>query len=202
MKRSLVFSVLFVFATIISAEDLTDIVLSLNSRTTSFAGSFEEVKAMPKLKKEIHKSGRIYFISANDLLMDYTDPETDWSLLGENLFNVQRGQQVQKFNLKKDDDKMSVFHKTLIYSMRGDVKSVAQVNDAAIHAEDMGNEISFRLKKTTPQKIGVTEMLLVYDAETGLIKTLKLIEASGVSTTYTTQDMQKNAVIDKSVFRK
>jgi len=196
-----IFAILLLTAGV-NAEELSDKVLALNSKIQNFTGTFSETKSMPKLKKETHKSGNIYFLSPNDLLMDYTDPKTDWSLLGENLFKVQRGSHVQKFNLKKEDDRMSVFHKTLIYSMRGDVESVAKVNDATIKAENTGVEICFHLKKNKPQKIGVTEMLLVYDAPTGLIKTLKLIEANGISTTYTTQNMQSNTTIDKAVFSK
>ena len=163
---------------------------------------FTEVKSMPKLKKEIKKSGVLYFQSPDRLAMRYSDPEGDYSIIRDGLFLIKRGQgHTQKLKMDGKRTQFQILRNTLLLSMVGDIDGVAKENEASVSIEEKAGKKLVTLLKDKEVKVGVNRLELEYDLTTGALLVLKLIEVNGNSTTYSTPSPNIGASIDEEVWK-
>lgn len=184
----------------VQADKIGEQLLNLNKSNTTVMSDFEEVKQMPKLKKTIIKHGKLYFAATDRLAMRYTDPDGDYSIIRDGLFLIKRGGHTQRLKMDGRKTQFQILRNTLLYSMQGQVQEVANENDADIEYTQADGKYICHLTKRGNQRIGVTQLELQYDKQTGALLVLKLIEGNGISTTYSTPKPQLGVKIDDSVW--
>ena len=202
MKRNGLLFLLCVFAVSCFATDsLIEKVAALNKGNNYISSAFTETKVMPRIKKETKKYGNLYFVRESEkLMMRYTDPEGDYSLIENGTMYVRRGDKTLKFGNTQKDGKMSVFKSSLIYAMKGEVASVAAENEAEITSEQSDTQYIFTLKRQNNHKVGVKQITLIYDKSTGALVVLKIEESNGNYTSYETPKPDTKTKLEDKVF--
>lgn len=185
MKRTFLFAILIALGCSVWAVSAQDI-LALHHAGETLKCDFTEVKTMPRAKKEISKTGRLTYTNPHDLRLDYTDPAGDYTLIGKDLFEVQRNGKVQRFNINNPDQRMSVFRQSLLYAFAGDIEALATLNNATAEYKEQGNTYVCTLTgdKTNGAR-GIAQLQLTYHKKTGALQSLIITENNGNYTTYT-----------------
>ncbi|MCM1035465.1 MAG: outer membrane lipoprotein carrier protein LolA [Paludibacter sp.] len=182
------------------AQNVEGRLLTLNSKHATFVAPFTETKVMPRLKKETHKEGTLYFASPDALSMRYSNPEGDITLIKDGKFMVRRSGKVQKFALKTDNSPMLLLRNTLLYSFQGDIKRVAEENKANLVCKESATRFVINIERKNSQKVGVNSLQLIYDKITGALLSLRLEEANGNYTLYETPGGVQGQIIPDNVW--
>lgn len=163
------------------AQDIDQKILKLQKAT--YTSPFTEVKVMPKLKKETSKAGTLEWKAPDNLRMDYSDPEGDYTLIeGENFTVVTKGA-TQKFPAKDANSKTGVLRLTLLYAFQGNVAAIAELNKAEATYSDKNGRYVCELEAAQP-KHGVKALTLEYDKKNGHLLLLTITEQNGNYTTW------------------
>lgn len=201
MKRlTIALCSLLALAGLVQAQNVEGRLLTLNGKHATLVASFTETEVMPRLKKEHVKQGMLYFESPESLSMRYTDPEGDITLIKDGKFIVRRSGKVQKFALKSEESPMRLLRNTLIYSLQGDVRKVAEENKAKLVCKESTTRFIITLERKQPQKTGVNSLQLIYDKITGALLSLRMEKANGNYTLYETHDGVQGQVISDEVW--
>ena len=176
-------------------------IANLNKSITTLTADFEETKVMPRLKKQTTRKGTLYFKSQNEsLLMDYSEPEGDYSLIKDGVMYVRKGDKQQKFAQQNKESKMNILKHSLLNALNGKVEAIAQDNNATIDAKEQGKNYLLTLTRQTDQKQGIQQLVLIYDKKTGALQELKIVEGNGNYTTYQTTNAKLNDIISDDMF--
>ena len=203
MKRNIIFGILILSAVCLSAQNIETKILNLNKSQTTYTASFTEKIVMPKMKKETVKRGTMYYSSPESLLMLYSDPEGDYSLIKDGKFTAARKGHVQNFPMnEKNKSQMYILRETLLGSMAGDLQRVAKENDADIQCEEKAGRYICTLTKQQAKAVGVNRLELQYDSKTGALLSLCLIQHNGNYTIYETTDIHQNQKNDDKVWNR
>lgn len=167
------------------AQDIPAAILKLHKAGEKVECSFQEAEVMPKLKKETKKAGKLVFEAPETLKMTYTDPEGDYKHIGPNEFTICQAGKVQKLPIKNAESRIAILRKTLLLAMAGKVQEVADLNKAAIACVEKGGQYICTL--TNQAKAGVNLLELIYDKKSGALISLRLQEANGNYTVYSTK---------------
>ena len=182
---------------------LEELVLDKNSNYSTYVASFTERQVMPQLNKQTVKHGTMYFSKPDALLMDYSEPAGDYSLIFNGRFTAKRKGKVNRFEMdaaKKTT--MYALRETLLGSLNGDLMRVARENETNLECQERDSRIYCTLvRKQTPQR-GVCRLELEYDSTTGLLLVLRLTEVNGNYTEYVTHDGQTDIPIEPSVWER
>lgn len=201
MKRLFVaVSSLFCLVAVLKAQNIEGRLLTLNQKHATLVAVFTETEVMPRLKKELTKKGMFYFASPESLVMRYTDPEGDLMLVKDGKFIVRRSGKVQKYAVKSDDSPMRLLRNTLIYSLQGDVRRVAEENRAKLTCKESSTRFVITVERKQPQKTGVNSLQLVYDKITGALLSLRMDKANGNYTLYEAHEGVQGQVIPDDVW--
>ena len=197
-------SIIMLLATLclsVSADELAKRIFLINQHNGSISAEFTETKVMPRMKKETVKKGMLYFKSETEkLMMRYTDPAGDYTLIKDGIMYVRKGDKQQKFSGSNQESRMTVFKSSLIHAMQGNVSEVAKENKATIQSDESNTRYRFILTRKNEQKQGINSLTLLYDKATGALIMLKIEEANGNYTTYETTEPDVKTVLDDKVF--
>ena len=186
----------------ISAETLEERIHHIAQRNGGMTAQFTETKVMPKMKKNITKKGTLYFKTDNsNLLMQYSDPEGDYTLIKDGVMYVKKGDKQQKFTGNNEASKMAVLKSSLINAFVGDIEAIAKDNKAAVKAEESTTRYRFVITRKIEQKQGINSLTLLYDKATGALLMLKIEEANGNYTTYETTEPDVKTVLTDDIFK-
>ncbi len=201
MQKKILTAILLLAAVCLNAQDIEQNIKTLNGKTQTYTATFTEKTVMPKMNKQTVKQGTIRFVSPDALLMDYTDPQGDYTLIKDGKFIVSRKGQVQNMTMTPKSQ-MYIFRETLLGSMTGDLKRVAEQNEADIDCKQEAGKYVCILTKQKAKTTGINRLELEYDTKTGALVSLNLIQANGNYTIYETTGIQLNQKIDSSVWNK
>ena len=202
MKHSLIIGLLCMTICSLNAQNIEQNILKLHKPQETYIAEFTEKIVMPKMKKETVKRGTMYFAAPDALLMKYSDPEGDYSLIKDGKFTASRQGKVQNFPMNpKNKSQMYVLRETLLGSMTGDLQRVAKENEAEIACKEEGGKYICVLTKIKPKPAGVNTLELTYDKQTGALLLLKLIQANGNFTSYETSKARQGQKIEDSVWK-
>ena len=159
-------------------------ILSLHQPNETRTFPFTETHVMPKMNKTTVSEGTMRFQAPEDLRMDYTKPEGDYTLIAKDKFEVFKNGKLQKLNVKDPKQRMAVYRATLLACLGGDVENAAQLNNAKAEYKTIGNSYLCTLKaeNATPHEISGLE--LIYDKKSGQLMKMTLTEGNGNYTTY------------------
>ncbi|MBR1809238.1 MAG: outer membrane lipoprotein carrier protein LolA [Paludibacteraceae bacterium] len=202
IKQTISLCLLLATAACTYAQTIEDNILKLNKQQTTYVAQFTEKIVMPKMKKETVKQGTMYFSAPDALLMKYSDPEGDYSLIKDGKFSAGRKGHVQNFPMnEKNKSQMYVLRETLLGSMTGDLKRVAEENEADIVCEEKAGKYICLLTKQKAKTVGVNRLELVYDKKSGALLSLKLLQANGNYTLYETKNIQQGTQIPADTWK-
>ena len=159
-----------------TAEDL----LRLHKSGETYTTAFTEVKNMPKAHRETTKKGNLTFRAPSYLKMDYTDPKGEYTLFDTNVFDRCRGGKVTHVPAKKGSQ-YDLFRSMILLSFAGDCEAIARQNEAkAVYTKKDGKI----LVDITTTKAHTYSLKLTYNATSGRMTEMVLIEPNGNYTTY------------------
>lgn len=183
MKRIMTLSLLFAVALLASAADIPAAILKLHKANETMTCAFIETQTMPKMKKETKKTGTLIYTAPNELRLDYTDPVGDYTLMNATTVELNQGGKKQKFNIKDGKSAMAQLRATLLLSFAGDVKAVAEQNEATATYSETATEYICKLTSQNG-KHGIEKLELVYNKKTGKLQKLVVTKKNGNYTTY------------------
>ncbi len=202
MKRFLFIILISVLSAPGWCGDISETIRTLHSGEKSYQSQFTERTIMPKAHKESVKRGTMYYQSDESLLMLYTEPRGDYSLIRGGKFTARRGGKKTDFPMNASrPDRMYILRETLLGSLSGDLARVAKQNNADIQCADQGKTYLCTLTKRETPRSGVNRLELRYDKSTGALLELRLIQVNGNYTSYETHEGKRNIVIPSSVWK-
>ena len=201
MKRIITLCIICSAVILANAQTIEQNILKLHNAQETCVAEFVETIAMPKMKKQTVKKGTMYFAAPGALLMKYSDPAGDYSLIKDGKFTASRKDKVQNFPMnEKNKSQMYTLRETLLGSMTGDLKRVAAENEADISCKEKAGKYICTLTKQKPKPAGVNTLELIYDKTSGMLLSLKLIQANGNYTIYETSAGKKGVSIPKETW--
>ena len=184
MKKTCILAALMLFTCNIFAAGIQDKILSLHKKGETMTTSFTEVKVMPKMKKEMKKEGTLVFTSPDNLRLDYTSPEGDYTLITATNFETLRNGKVQKLPTKNPQNRWAILRSTLLLAFSGKVEEMAALNNATAEYKEEASEYVCTLTANEKQPQGIAQLVVAYNKKTGQLQRLTVTEANGNYTTY------------------
>lgn len=184
-----------------SGESIEQRLLSLNDGRISYIADFEERIIMPRMNKQTIKRGKMYYAYTESLLMSYSDPAGDYSLIRDGSFVAMRKGKRNTFSMSSKKGQMYELRETLLGSLSGDLQRVALVNGASISCEEKGDSYVCTLVKTDKPSSGVYRLEAEYERTTGLLTVLRMIQVNGNYTEYVTSKRQTNVSISDDIWK-
>lgn len=152
-----------------------------NTQTTYYA-PFSETKVFPKLKKETVKQGTLAWTPNENLRMDYSNPEGDYTLIEPGSFIVCHGGKVQKLPVSPSS-KTGLLRQVLLYAFQGNVNAIAELTQTKVSCDESGARKVCTLT-ADEVKQGYKSLVLEYDKKDGNLYLLTMTEANGNYTTW------------------
>lgn len=198
---SLVLLVLACHAEFVSADTLEQRIHRIAQRNGAMTAQFSETKVLPRMKKTTTKKGTLYFkTDSESLLMRYSDPVGDYTLIKDGVMYIKKGDKQQKFSGNNQAGKMAVLKSSLLNAFVGDIEAIAKDNKATVKAEESNTRYRFVITRKNEQKQGINQLTLLYDKATGALLMLKIEEANGNYTTYETTDPDVKTILSDDIF--
>ena len=159
-------------------------ILSLHQPNETRTFAFVETRVMPKMNKTTVSEGTMKFEAPENLRMDYTHPQGDYTLIEKDKFEVFKSGKLQRLNVKDPKQKMAVYRATLLACLGGDVEKAAALNNARADYKTVGNTYvcTLNAENVAPRDIAALE--LIYDKKNGQLLKMTLTEGNGNYTTY------------------
>lgn len=180
--KKILFAILL-FASQVMTAGTAEELLAKHHAGEEYKAPFTETFVQPKINKKTVKKGTLTFRSPEYLLMEYSDPKGDYSLIDGENFDVSRDGKETKRKVKGDKGMLAKFRLTLLYSFCGDVEAVAKTNEAKASYEKKGNQIVATVDSDKPH---TQKLILTYDAKSGHLLVMEIIEPNGNSKIYST----------------
>jgi len=158
--------------------------LSLHTADETREFAFTETRVMPKMNKTSVSEGTMRFHAPDELRMDYTQPEGDYTLIAKDRFDVFKAGKLQRLNVKDPKQRMSIYRATLLACLGGDVEKAAELNNAKAEYKTVGNTYVCTLKAENAAPRDIATLELVYDRKTGHLMTMTITEGNGNYTVY------------------
>lgn len=184
MKKRIFLSILLSVASVAAWAVTAKDILSLHHSGETLQCAFTEVKTMPRAKKEIAKAGNLTYTNPGNLRLDYTDPQGDYTLIADQLFEIQRNGRVQRFNISNPEQRMAIFRMSLLFAFAGDVEALAALNNATATYKEQGSTYVCTVTADHSGARGIASLLLTYSKTTGALQSLVITENNGNYTTY------------------
>lgn len=159
-------------------------ILSLHQPNETRSFAFVETRVMPKMNKTTVSEGTMVFEAPENLRMDYSQPQGDYTLIEKDKFDVFKGGKLQKLNVKDPKQKMAVYRATLLACLGGDVEKAAALNNAKAECKAVGNTYVCTLKAENAAPRDIAALELIYDKKNGQLLKMTLTEGNGNYTTY------------------
>lgn len=159
-------------------------ILSLHRPNETITCAFTETMTMPKMNKTTVREGTLVYHGPDELRMNYTKPAGDYTLIAKDKFEVRRAGKVQRFNVSNPKQRMSVYRATLLACLGGDVKRVAELNQAKVDYKTVGGRYVCTLKTDKASPHEIVGLQLEYDCKSGKLLMMKITEGNGNYTTY------------------
>ena len=159
-------------------------ILSLHQPNETRTFAFVETRVMPKMNKTTVSEGTMKFEAPENLRMDYTQPQGDYTLIEKDKFEVFKSGKLQRLNVKDPKQKMAVYRATLLACLGGDVKKAAALNNARADYKTVGNTYVCTLKAENVAPRDIAALELIYDKKNGQLLKMTLTEGNGNYTTY------------------
>ena len=159
-------------------------ILSLHQPNETREFAFVETRVMPKMNKTTVSEGTMKFEAPENLRMDYTQPQGDYTLIEKDKFEVFKSGKLQRLNVKDPKQKMAVYRATLLACLGGDVEKAAALNNARADYKTVGNTYVCTLKAENAAPRDIAALELIYDKKNGQLLKMTLTEGNGNYTTY------------------
>lgn len=159
-------------------------ILSLHQPNETRTFAFVETRVMPKMNKTTVSEGMMKFEAPENLRMDYTHPQGDYTLIEKDKFEVFKSGKLQRLNVKDPKQKMAVYRATLLACLGGDVEKAAALNNARADYKTVGNTYVCTLKAENVAPRDIAALELIYDKKNGQLLKMTLTEGNGNYTTY------------------
>lgn len=159
-------------------------ILSLHQPNETRTFAFVETRVMPKMNKTTVSEGTMKFEAPENLRMDYTHPQGDYTLIEKDKFEVFKSGKLQRLNVKDPKQKMAVYRATLLACLGGDVEKAAALNNARADYKTVGNTYVCTLKAENVAPRDIAALELIYDKKNGQLLKMTLTEGNGNYTTY------------------
>ena len=159
-------------------------ILSLHQPNETRTFAFVETRVMPKMNKTTVSEGTMKFEAPENLRMDYTQPQGDYTLIEKDKFEVFKSGKLQRLNVKDPKQKMAVYRATLLACLGGDVEKAAALNNARADYKTVGNTYVCTLKAENVAPRDIAALELIYDKKNGQLLKMTLTEGNGNYTTY------------------
>lgn len=179
MKRILFFATCLLLS-VCGWAGVPEDLLAKHQAGETYSTDFQEVKTMPKANRTTTKHGRLTFTNPSYLRMDYTDPKGDYTLFDTHVFDRMKDGKLTHVPAKKGNQ-YDQFRAMLLACFCGDCEAVARQNKAkAVYSQD-AKSISVEIRSEQARAYSLS---LTYDAASGRLTQLVLIEPNGNYTTY------------------
>lgn len=186
--------------TVIRSENTEQLLLEIeeaNNSLSGFQGHFTQVKSFLANNRKVNSEGSLYH-SKGKLAMIYSQPETDRFIInGERMYMV-RGKKESRYDLNVNKP-MKKLASTLLYSMQGQIRQLALENNANVTARKAGGFTVVTLTANEKSSKGYSLIELYYGSD-HVLHSMDMVEFNGNSTLYTMTDLQRNPIIDESVY--
>lgn len=164
-----------------TGEEIIAKIEKAGAKGTPIEHKFTEVRSWAdNSRKAVNLDGNLKWKDGN-LYMDYSNGESFY--IEGNKMTIKRGGKTQVFDLTKNMMMKGLSH-VLIYSFKGQLQELAKEQKANIGAAKEGNDYVVFLSATQKGARGYNRIAVHYNAKTCQIKTMKLDEFSGQSTSY------------------
>lgn len=203
MKKSITFAFLLISVfTFGQTEQIIEQIKIKNEEIKTFSSKFTELQYKKTTKQDMELAGKMYFDAAGRLSMIYSDPEGDFVIIDKENFVTKRNGKKNHFKLDKPNSATEL-KANLMNSMHGDIKAVAEANNAEIRYKEDKQYYCFTLTRKPDNKTkkhDVQRMELRYDKRTFILVYMNIEDGMGTITTYALQHPQVNANLPESVF--
>ncbi|MCM1501266.1 MAG: outer membrane lipoprotein carrier protein LolA [Bacteroidales bacterium] len=202
MKRIyMILAMLIALPFALSAEDrILDRIESMNASVESIEAHFDQTRTLPASGKEIKSAGTLYFNSKDRMSMLYTTPATDVFIIDGTRLRMVRGGKQNVFDTSKNA-MMGSLSTTLLSCINGHVRSLAQANDADVAVEQTKDGYLVTMTARKKAAKGYSSIVLLYDQKTCVLKSMKMVEFSKISTLYEMSSIRTNVDVDPDVYR-
>ena len=181
------------------AADYTAIVQQVlkKNATRSYTCTFDQVKYIKMMKKEVKSAGTLYTCKGN-MTMRYSEPAGDFLVINDKQFVMQTRGKKMDHNIQKGSPLLTL-RNTLLYCMHGDIESIAKENNGVIGYTKEGKLHVFSI--TTQSKIqrGYSKIVLKYNEGSLDLCEMTMEEVVGNYTIYTLGTI-KDGPIDAATF--
>ena len=149
--------------------------------------------------KEIVSEGTLYFSSPDRMSMIYSVPESDLFIIDGKSLYMARGKSRQLYDTEKNA-LMRSLSSTLLYCVRGQLRTLAQENNAEISVEDTSAGCKVTLNALKRSARGYSQIVLLYDRTTSVLVRMELVEFSRIRTVYEMSDIRTDITVDEAVY--
>jgi len=184
-----------------AAQDaILDRIESANASVTSIQAHFNQTKTLPAGNKEIKSEGTLYFNAKDRMSMLYSVPESDVFIIDGTRLRMVRGEKKNVYDTSKNAVMRSL-STTLLSCIAGQVRALAEANDADISAEQTDGCYLVTMTSRRRASKGYSSIVLKYDLKTCILTSMKMVEFSRISTLYELSDIRKGVAIDPAVYQ-
>ncbi len=171
---------------------------STNAKYRNIVCDFDEVKSIKMLKKEVAKKGKLYY-EGEKMSMIYSEPAGEYFKITDTTLSMYSGKKSIKQNLKAGSQ-FTALRNLLIFSMKGDVKEVAEMSASNIDYKSEGKYDKFTLTAKGKVSKGYNKVVLWYNKTSHALEYMELHQPTGDFTTYTLSNLKYGAAIPNGTF--
>lgn len=189
---------IFILASCYANDAVISGIKSTNAKYKNIVCDFDEVKSIKMLKKEVAKKGKLYY-EGEKMSMIYSEPAGEYFKITDTTLAMLSGKKSLKQNLKAGSQFMSL-RNLLIFSMKGDIKKVAEMSASNIEYKTDGGYDKFTLTAKEKVSKGYNKVVLWYNKKSHVLEYMELHQPTGDFTTYTLSNLKFGTVIPNGTF--
>lgn len=180
-------------------ENILDRIESANASVMTIEAHFDQTKTLPASGKNLKSEGTLYYNAKDRMALIYDVPESDMFIIDGAKMSMSRGGRKNVFDTSKNV-LMGNLSSTLLNCITGRIRALAQANDADVTAEETkeGYLVTATARKKAAR--GYSSIVLLYDLETCVLSSMKMVEFSQISTLYELSSIKTGVKIDPSVY--
>ena len=172
---------------------------STNLKYKTIQAKFDQKRTLPS-KATAMRAGDFYYSAPDKMSMLFTEPATDKFIISDGkMLNILNGKPAQRFDLAKAPA-MASFADCLLKSMSGEVRKVAEANNAEIEVSDDAKFYVVTLTAKTKAVKGFSKMVLKYRKTDCVLVEMEMEEFNKMVNLYVLKDISKDTAIDNSVY--
>lgn len=189
---------LFSFVNLQAQDDILNKIEQKGNTFNTLTAHFTQKKTIAANGKTISSDGTLYY-APEKFAMHYSPAYNDLLIINGKDFLMVKGKKRNIFNTETNKVMRSLKN-TLLYCMVGNIKILAEENNADISTKtyDSSYQITLTAKKKAAK--GYSSIIVTYNKNTGYLMEMTMIEFNKNSTVYKMSDYHKNEIIEDNKF--